>query len=207
MRAEGTSYPEFPLPYGIPRLSSPTRALEFRDLPRDQIRDYFLWFTSRLKERVEILTSQVRADPSFGEWKPDYRFGSLHDLGRWFRTRSRFRGRTARELLELEARFPALAPISEEALTLETFAVAADVGIYLGEALRYRHPTLRWEPVLRAKKSVDYGQPVLFGFPHSHMNPVEIAIIAAMKLARGEGEDSILTDRFTLWSSLMPDHG
>lgn len=161
----------------------PPFTLKFWDMPKKELRDYFRWFEDIIPERVAELTRVVKSSDGFEHWKPDYTPSSLNALGSWFATQVQTRPRTGQELAEIAVQSPF--PRSDWELTNRTISLAMDIAIYLSQVLLHNHPRLKWDQQFGSKKYIDYGQPVLTGFPNDvPMNPVRVVTSLAYGLVK-----------------------
>jgi hypothetical protein len=87
-------------------------------------------------------------------------------------------------MTELRRSVPSWIDLADWELTDRTFSLAMDVGMYLSMVIRAAVPALRWEQNIRAKTSVDYGQPVLKGVGRVPLNAVHIMAVLAYGVAR-----------------------
>jgi hypothetical protein len=55
-------------------------------------------------------------------------------------------------------------PREQDRLNVRWYAVGVDVGLYLGEAITARAPTVQWRLFTHGRKNVSYQRPVLMGF-------------------------------------------
>ena len=127
---------------------------------------------------------------------------SLGPLGKWFVGQVESRPLTAEEKAEDYSTLTIPIDLPEEDLTNRTFSLAVDIGMYLGEVLRWQHPQLEWHQILGSKNYVDYGQPVLIDFFSAPMNPVHIAITLAYAAADNECDGDRLREVYETWSEL-----
>lgn len=180
--------------------TQPPFTLKFREMSKQELRDYFRWFFDILPKRIFELTDAVRQTPGFEMWQPDKTADSLGGLGKWFAGQVETRQRTSEELQEITVQSAYPIQIPDEELTNRTFSLAMDVGMYFSQVLVNNHPSLRWEQLLNDKKYVDYGQPVLVGFGSVPLNPVQIAITLAYGLVSKKQSEKRLRELYDYWS-------
>ena len=82
----------------------------------------------------------------------------------------------------------------------ETFSLAMDIGMYLGEILRQSATRLQWKALKGNKQEADYGQPILQPFKGGLVcNPVRLAITLAYGLADGTYKGTRLRELYETW--------
>jgi hypothetical protein len=182
------------------QIIQPPFTLQFREMSKQELKDYFQWFLDVLPTRIRELASAVRQTPGFETWQLDGTPASLNALGEWFATQAEAGQRTSEERVEIANRSAYPIDISNEELTNRTFSLAMDVGMYLAQVLLKNHPSLRWEQPFGSKKFVDYGQPVLVGFGAAPLNPVDIAVTLAYGLVSKRRGGQRLREIYDHWS-------
>lgn len=83
-----------------------------------------------------------------------------------------------------------------------TYSIALDIGIYLGEVLKTHCQQLKWDVVLKDKRFIDYGCPVMTGFGKSVMNPMRICAVMARGIVRGVADAGRLFELYQTWLKL-----
>ena len=179
----------------------PPFTLVFREMSKQELRDYFQWFMDVLPQRINELAGAVRRTHDFATWQPDHTPASLDVLGNWFAAQVETRLRTPKELQEIEKKLVFPMEIPREELTDRTFSLAMDVGMYFSQVLIKSHPSLRWELPTRNKRFADYGQPVLVGFGRVPLNPIGIAVTSAYGIAAKNPRP--LRDVYDVWSRMV----
>lgn len=157
----------------------PPFTLQFREMPKAELKVYFDWFMSQIPVRLPILEAAVKATPGFENWSADFTPESLKALGNWFATQVETRPYTEEELTALKQGVPSWVPIDDYQLTNKTFSLAVDIAMYWSEVFKRNFPSLRWDQILKGKRDINYGQPVLVGFGIVPLNPVRVMIVLA----------------------------
>ncbi len=182
---------------------APPFTLRFREMSKKELEAYYNWFLAAIPDRVRILAAAVRETPGFEGWEPDLTPESLGPLGRWLASRVRTRPRTAEEKDRIYAQSPPLlrqVPVPDLELTMETYSLAIDVGMYFSQVLLNNIPSLRWSHSIKGRRdAVDYGQPVLEGFGKVACNPVRLMVVSASGLADGTYSAGGLRDLYDIW--------
>jgi hypothetical protein len=181
----------------------PPFTLKFREMSKQELKDYFRWFFNVLPQRTSELAEAVRQSPGFETWQPDQSPTSLDKLGEWFAAQAETRQRTPDERQEIARRsaYPIEVPNAE--LTNRTFSLAMDIGMYLSQVLLKNHPLLQWEQPFGNKKFIDYGQPVLVGFGAVPFNPVRMLVTLAYGLVSKKETGKGLRELYEIWSNMV----
>ncbi len=178
----------------------PPFTLKFREMSKQELKDYFRWFFDVLPERNRVVAEAVQETPGFESWQPDQTPASLDKLGEWFATQVEARQRTQQERREITSQSSYPIEIPDDELTNRTFSLAMDVGMYLSQVLQKSNPSLRWQQPLNDKKFADYGQPVLMGFGPVPLNPVRIAVTLAYGLITKKQSGKRLRELYDYWA-------
>lgn len=181
----------------------PPFTLKFREMSKQELKDYFKWFFEVLPERLCELTEAVRQSPGFENWRPDGTPDSLNTLGEWFATHVETRPRTPEELSEIAGRGSFPIEVSRQELTNRTFSLAIDVGMYFSQVLLKNDSSLNWKQPFGNKRDIDYGQPVLFGRSPVPFNPVRMMVTHAYGLADKTRSGKELREIYDIWSKKL----
>lgn len=178
----------------------PPFTLKFWDMSKSELREYFKWFMNVLPSRIAELARAVTETPGLEHWKPDNTPESLSTLGEWFATQVDTRKRTSEELADLQSSSPFPIEFSDRQLTIRTFSLAVDIGMYFSQVMLANHPSLHWNQPSGSKNFVDYGQPVLVWFGPVELNPIQIMITLAYGLSDGTYGGGRLRALYDIWS-------
>jgi hypothetical protein len=182
------SYTLIQLPFSIP----------FREMSKQQLDAYVVWFHRVLPGRVAELTDAVRSTASYESWEPDASLESLEVLGRWFESQVETRTRTPEEIEEIRARLTFPIDIPGHQLTNRTFSLAIDIGLYFSQVLLKNLPGTRWDQLRKDRRDADYGQPVLVDFAWGPLNPLGLIEVVARKIAKGK--PARLRELYDVWA-------
>jgi hypothetical protein len=161
-------------------------------MSKPELREYAAWFHEILPARLGELTRAVRETVGFEGWAADESPESLDALGRWLTGQVETRARSDDELAAMRADIPAYIEIPAWELTTRTFSLAMDVGMYFAQVILRCVPETSWIQVLKNKRDVDYGQPVIVGKREKYdipVNPVQLLIVFAYSVASGKPRD------------------
>lgn len=173
-----------------------------RDMNKKSIQGFFDWFVAAIPSRTKVLEDAVRSEPSMKTWKADFSPASLQQLGEWYAKHITIRQRTSAEVSARRERLTIPAEIEGWDLDELTYSLAVDVGIYLGEVLRAGCEKLKWEVIVKDKRFIDYGCPVITGFGRAVMNPVRVCAVMARGVVRGSAEAGRLSELYEAWRKL-----
>lgn len=184
----------------------PPFTLQFTEMSKPELRQYLAWFLEVIPERLQILSEAILTTPGFKNLILDGSVESLRGLGEWFAIVADERARTADEISDLKSRsaYPIAIPNTE--LSNQTFSVAMDIGMYFSLVLLGKHPHVKWDQLLKDKKFIDYGQPVLIGAGQVPLNAVRLMITLAYGLVSKAQTGSRLAEVFEYWSEEAAAH-
>ena len=169
-------------------IQPPFKTLDTTEMSRAEIREYYQWFINSIPERVTVLEQTVISTKGSEKWRADYSPDSLPQLSVWFTENISTRPRTQEEKLAMCAGGPAwFGPeaLADWELTVRTFSLCVDIGMYLGEALVRNNPELKWRLISTgSKRYVDYGRPVVGPLKVYDFNPVRGVMMIAYGTAR-----------------------
>lgn len=186
------------------KIISPPFTLEFRNMSKKELVDYYNWYMNSIPERINILIKYVKSTPGYENWEPDYTPHSLNLSGKWFAEQVETRKRTYEEKEEIYSQGPEwfkTVDISDDELTNKTFSLAIDIGMYVSQVFLKNNPSLGWKHIIKGRKDfIDYGQPVLEGFEFDvYFNPVDMMVTLAYSLEdKSSGPDG-LREIYDIW--------
>lgn len=182
----------------------PPFTLKFREMKKQELKEYSQWFHAITPERMRILETAVQTTSGYEAWRMDYTPASLDTLGEWLANHVEKRPRTEEEIQEIQARSRYPIPIPDSELTNRTFSLAIDVGMYLSLIFLKNFPALQWIQPFGGKTSIDYGQPVLSGFGGKNFNPVHMAVTLTYGLANKTKTGDRLRELYDIWANMIP---
>jgi hypothetical protein len=192
----GTNYP----------IIQPPFQLKFREMTREQAKQYLEWFQDQIPIRTEVLSHYVRSSPNYHIWEPDLKPSSLNKLGEWFVAHVKTRKRSTAEVNNIYANAPDWfknIEIPDYDLTTETISLSMDIGIYFSEVLEKNISGLHWKLVTKPIRSIDYQQPVLAGPGKLVFNPVHIMITYAYGISDHSKGPERLRELYEIWAYLL----
>ena len=138
----------------------------FFELTPKQAKEYFLWYTSEIPNRIALLWEYIKQERP--EAEPfDYSPESLIPLWEWYETKIEQVPMTAKEIESRVRMFPKYLEReiqkNTKKFTDETLSLALDISIYLGEVVVKNHPHLRWNYRTRPKREISVYRPVIDG--------------------------------------------
>ena len=138
----------------------------FFELTPKQAKEYFLWYTSEIPNRIALLWEYVKQERP--ETEPfDYSPESLLPLWEWYEQKIEQVPMTAEEIERRVRVFPKYLESeirkNTKKFTDETLSLALDISIYLGEVVVKKYPHLRWNYRTRPKREISTYRPVIDG--------------------------------------------
>ena len=189
------------------KIISPPFTLEFKEMSKKQLVNYYEWYIASIPERLNILIKTIKSTPGYKKWQADYTPNSLDLLGEWFAKHVRTRKMTSAEKDEIYEQAPEWfkeVEIGDEELTNKTFSLSIDIGMYMSQVFLKNYPSLKWKHIIKGSKNfVDYGQPVLEGFKQDYFNPVHILIVVASSLADRTKGNNALRELYDVWQKFI----
>ncbi|GAA0706487.1 hypothetical protein GCM10009429_38950 [Dyella marensis] len=186
------------------QIIQPPFSLQFWDMPKEELKEYFAWFKAVIPERIEKLTEYIRQDPAYVNWKPDNSTSSLDALGEWLIGHLSLRKRTEAEMEAMRSDSPHSIEMPNYDLTDASYSLAFDAGVYFAQMLMAHHPSLSWTQEFKSRKSMDYGQPLLVPFGPVPLNPIGVSVSIAHGLADRSRPASRLREVYEEWSRRAP---
>jgi hypothetical protein len=187
------------IPYAV---INPPFSLEFREMPRKELREFFRWYMDQIPRRIDELTRVVKGSPGFDGWEPDLTPDSLDSLGVWFASHVETRERTPEEMRKIRESLTFPIKIGNWELTNRTFSLAIDIGMYFSQVLIKAKPSFQWQQPLGGKRFVYYGWPVLKGETRSVLSPTHMGITVAYSMAEKEDKGDGLRRYFNTWLNM-----
>ena len=138
----------------------------FFELTPKQAKEYFLWYTSEIPNRITLLWEYMKK--GHPEAEPfDYSPESLIPLWEWYESKIQQVPMTVKEIESRVRIFPKYLESEIRKKTIkftdETLSLALDISIYLGEVVVKNHPHLRWNFRTRPKREISVYRPVIDG--------------------------------------------
>ena len=181
----------------------PPVTLQFQEMTKKELKNYFQWYMYILPERIEELTSAVNQTAGFEGWQPDLTPSSLDLLGEWFASNVERRFRTEKEKQEMKEKLISPIEISDYELTEQTISISMDIGMYVSQVFLKNNPSLKWEQPFGSKNNIDYGQPAIAKFIYGFFNPTHIMITLAYGISKKNKTGSRLREIYNHWSKSL----
>jgi len=102
--------------------------LQFREMSKPELKDYFRWFIDVLPQKVSELGQLVKQTSGFETWEPDCTPASLGRLGEWFALQVETRNRTHEEIQAIKSSLAFPIDVPNLDLADRTFFLAMIVG-------------------------------------------------------------------------------
>jgi hypothetical protein len=176
----------------------PPFTLDFRNMPKSELRSYFDWFMKVIPARLGELGTAVRE--THADWPGDFSVESLDELGKWFEGQVETRPKTREEVEKVARQLTFPIEVSGDQLTNRTFSLAMDIGLYFAQVILSNLDGTKWDQPLKNEKFADYGQPVIMGFGTVPLNPVRVAVSTAYGIAKGKRAE--LRELYDTWAGM-----
>lgn len=177
--------------------------IDFRELPKPLLKEYFSWHMNAMEERLKILERAIQTSKGYEDWTSTYEVESLKRLGKWF-VEQIYITPKSRELVEYERDMlheMRIEPVHWE-FTEETISLCFDVGLYLSNTLTTQLPDLKWIQPLRSINTPNYGEPVISN-GKLNMDSWNIMHVIALKLIKPPYDTDIIYDIYHIWHHLL----
>lgn len=185
----------------IYQYANPPFSLKFRDMTKNELHEYYIWYVENTPIRINILNNYIDSLKGNKFWKADYTPESLVNLGTWFNSEIETKNRTADELTEIQNSLKFEVEVDQVIPTERTYSIAYDIGMYFSQVLIKNNPSLELKLLLGSKKNISYGQPVVSGFTHKQtFNPHYMMIMQTLRLIE-EKNDLCLFNLYKYWTS------
>lgn len=181
----------------------PPFTLNFKEMSKKELKDYFIWFHEILPSRLDELRRAVQESSGYERWSADFTPESLDLLGEWYAAQIETQPRSNEEIAEIESHLSFPIEIPKVDLTNRTFSLAMDVGMYLSQVFLKSHIQLRWDQPLSNKKFIDYGRPVLMGFGVVPFNPVRMLVTLAYSIVSNSENGKSLRELYDIWVKMI----
>ncbi len=180
----------------------PPFTLKFHEMPKPEVKAYGAWFLESIPTRMAELAAAVQQTPGVEGWEPDLTVDSLHSLGEWFAGQVEMEPRTAEAIREIESNLTFPIDVPTEDLTIRSYSLAMDIGMYLGEVVRQNVSGAAWKQTLQlSRKNVNFGQMLLvWAATPVPMDPVRITVNVARGLANQTEDGGCLTEVYGVWT-------
>lgn len=176
----------------------------FFELTPKQAKEYFLWYTSEIPNRIALLWEYMKQDRP-GTEPFDYSPESLLPLWEWYETKIERVPMSKKEIEYQVTQYPKWIEneIRKEVImkyTDETLSLALDISIYLGETVLKNYPNLYWGYRTKPKNEFSANRPVILKLvgKRPYFNPSRIVFVLMVKFSKGDNENS-LYDLYRYW--------
>lgn len=176
----------------------------FFELTPKQAKEYFLWYTSEIPNRIALLWEYMKQDRP--ETEPfDYSPESFLPLWEWYETKIERVPMSKKEIEYQVTQYPKWIEneIRKEVIikyTDETLSLALDISIYLGETVLKNYPNLYWGYRTNPRNEFSANRPVILKLlgKRPYFNPSRIVFVLMVKFCKGDNENS-LYDLYRYW--------
>ena len=175
----------------------------FFELTPKQAKEYFLWYTSEISNRIALLWEYMKQECP--EAKPfDYSSKSLISLWEWYETKIKQVPKSKEEIEYEVSIYPKWLEEEIRKITMkftdETLSLALDIATYLGEVVVKNHPYLYWGHYSRPKNEVAVNRPVILGLKSKkkRFDPSRVVFVIMIQSCKGHDKNQ-LYDLYRYW--------
>ena len=178
----------------------------FFELTPKQAKEYFLWYTSEIPNRIALLWEYMKQERP--ETEPfDYSPESLLPLWEWYEQKIEQVPMTAEEIERRVRVFPKYLESeirkNTKKFTDETLSLALDISIYLGEVVVKNYPHLRWNYRTRPKREISVYRPVIDGLKYKDtLEPSRSLFVLTLKSTKEKNP----TRLYDLYRNCEPEY-
>lgn len=175
---------------------------------KEESQSYLNWYLEQRNIRVNELSTLIRSDPAFCDWKDDFTLESLDRLSIWFCKNvqmSDLSDQDISEIKQLSPKITEIVDIPKTKLSWKTKSLCFDIGIYLSSIMEIAQEGLHWEIGPKPISNIHYNQPVLRGNNSLSFNPTYMVEIFAYKINDGDHNQKGLRYLHTMWINLLND--
>lgn len=182
----------------------PFEHIGFECLKKKEASEYFEWYVSQVKYRIEVLKNYVQNESEnvIFDYTPD----SLISLWTWYEKKIKIVDKTKEELDEQMSRYPSWMhnEIARTKISLETLKYGMDVAIYFAEVIiRNSNGKIQWGYFTSPKKRMSINEPTLLGFKEDmDLNP-RLIVINCTRRSSVESNNNRLFDMYNTWMNYI----
>lgn len=173
---------------------------DFATKPKKEARLYEKWFNENKDIRLNELKNEICATRGFEDFAMNYTPESLLVLGEWLESSVQTEKLSKEEYKEKRKNIPEYIEINDWDLTIKTYSLLFDAGIYFGEVFIHNYDGLSWKQDLKNKRNLSYGHMLISGQGLIGLNPVTMIIGSGRALAGKRDENSKIYELYHIWS-------
>lgn len=141
------------------------------DFSDAEAKEYFEWFLSHIDERSDYLRSKVADDLSISIDELNYSIDSLKIVWNWFLGIAEVKKCSQNIFSHSFGLFSDKYNVTtnmindgQSELTVFTYYVLRDIGMYIGKVFKINFPILEWSYKTKPKNYISVNEPLLIGF-------------------------------------------
>ncbi len=191
-------------------MEPPFPVRDFKEMTKKEAQQNFDWFVLQIPHRLNLLKTLVEHTEFKSCERLDLSEKSLIDIWSWFIPHVKTVQRSPEEMKNLLESIPDglhSSIIQDQSFTLskETKILVVDLAIYFAEVFTRNYPSISWGFLTKPKSLVYVNKPVLLGFKHNELDPVQIVRVLASKVSKGNKEINELLKLFHVWKEKIKD--
>ena len=171
-------------------------------IDRRIVKSYAEFFFAEKQERLERFIGKVVSDCNINRSELDLSENSLRVLNKWLVNHIECVKLSKEEYELVRKTVPDYIDIDDWRFSTDTFSNIIDVGLYLGEVMIHKYPSLKWEQCLKSKKSIDYGQ-MIIKLGKMEMNPMRLVNVICLEVINDSNSANCLIDLLEIWEKYV----
>jgi hypothetical protein len=178
----------------------------FNNRSENELKAYKEWFIRNKEKRLEELAKAVTADDGVSkDLKLDFSEESLIELGRWLKDNVSIEKLSPEAYDRKRKSVPSYIDINDWDLTVRTYSLLVDIGIYWGEVFIKEFPKLKWTQFIsKIKDDADHGHMVIRGFGKKDVfNPIRVMAMLGLSLADNSQGSERLHQLHLVWKAFL----
>jgi len=172
-----------------------------------ELKDYAQTFFTEKEERLGNLIDNISSDMKIDKSELDFSEDSLKIVDRWLINNINTVKLSKEEYEAKRNSTPDYIDIVDWKLDFQTCSNIINIGMYLGETMIHKYPSLKWEQHKKgSKRNIDYGHMIIkLGEQHfTEFNPIWLIDVICWKIAKTR--DNIILETFKTWDKMKRPH-
>lgn len=177
---------------------------EFVNMNKKEAQQYFDWYISQVKHRINILKKFVEKEGL--ENVLDYSADSFIPLWEWYEKKIEFVQKDVEEYKSEVSKYPnwMQSEILTTKVSFETLKYALDISMYFAESIiRNSGGKIKWGYFTSPKKRMSVNEPTLLGFKgNMDLNPRLVVLNCTRRSGKGK-LNTRLIEMYNIWMSYV----
>lgn len=176
----------------------------FIDMNKKEVQQYFDWYTSQVKHRINILKIFIEKEGL--ENVLDYSADSLIPLWEWYEKKIEFVQKNEEEYKSEISKYPdwMQSEILTTKVSFETLKYALDISMYFADIIiKNSRGKIKWGYFTNPKKRMSVNEPTLLGFKGGmDLNP-RLVVLNCTRRSTKESLNTRLYELYNTWMSYV----